>query len=213
MGLQDFWMNVRKAAGLAAPLSIADSPRIDSEIIEESLRRTELWLTPHAIDGYCDADFAFLSDAERARMAHVVAEFRDVVAKVYPTAPAPAQVKESALPLLRDLVQMLEFDRFADPEAFRLGKQIERELEPYWPPELAELRFKSGLDATGDPGLWIWVFLNEEASREDQTFLEAAARLKGVVDPIARQIAPDRWPYLSFRPINEPEEAVASEVR
>ena len=73
----------------------------------------------------------------------------------------------------------MEFDRFADPEAYRLGKQIDRELRPYWPPELAELRFKSGLDHTGDPGLWIWVFLTEEISREDKTFLEAATRLRG----------------------------------
>jgi hypothetical protein len=42
----------------------------------------------------------------------------------------------------------------------------------------------------------------------DDDFLKAAHRLREILDPIARRVSPDRWPYLSFRPIKEPAEAV-----
>ncbi|MGO8899741.1 MAG: hypothetical protein ACLQU5_15535, partial [Isosphaeraceae bacterium] len=61
---------------------------------------------------------------------------------------------------------------------------------------------------TGDPALWIWVFLTEDVSKDDETFLRAAQWLPTILDPIARRVAPGRWPYLSFRPITEPAEAV-----
>jgi len=38
--------------------------------------------------------------------------------------------------------------------------------------------------------------------------LRAAQRLRAILDPIARRVDPDRWPYLSFGPITEPAEAV-----
>src|SRR5208337_1447637 len=106
--------------------------------------------------------------------------------------------KQSLTPL------RLEFHRYGDAEAYRLGKQIEQKLQPHWPKEIAELRFNTGLDHTGDPALWIWVFLTEDVSKDDETFLRAAQWLPTILDPIARRVAPDRWPYLSFRPIAEP---------
>jgi hypothetical protein len=104
-----------------------------------------------------------------------------------------------------------EFNRYEDPEAYRLGKQIEREIKPQWPPELAEIQFKTALDHTGDPGIWIRAWLTEEASATDDQFLENAKELRHWLDPIARDVAPDRWPYLSFWSIaDEAELADAS---
>ena len=59
-------------------------------------------------------------------------------------------------------MEFLEFDRYADAEAYRLGKLIERELRPRWPVELAQLRFNTGLDHSGDPALWVWAYLTED---------------------------------------------------
>jgi hypothetical protein len=47
-----------------------------------------------------------------------------------------------------------------------------------------------------------------DVSRNDDEFLKVAQRLRAMLDPISRRVAPDRWPYLSFRPIAEPAEAV-----
>jgi len=208
MALHEFWTNVRIGVGLMSPQAIADSPRIDTATIENALRRATLWLTPQAVAGFEESDFPFLPEDERVRLAILVKDFRDLAGTVSPTEPAAKDVVDSAMPLFREIVEMLEFDRYGDAEAYKLGKQIEQALGPHRPAELAELRFNTGLDHSGDPALWIWAFLTDEVSENDETFLKAARRLRGILDPIARRVAPDRWPYLAFRPITEPVEAV-----
>jgi hypothetical protein len=208
MAVQEFWNNVRIGARLIAPQVVADSPQLDRGFIESTLRRATLWLTPRTVEGFNEADFPFLPQEERERLAKLVNEFSEVAPPVSPTDAAPREVVDLALPLFREILQMLEFHRYGDAEAYRLGKQIEQKLQPHWPKEIAELRFNTGLDHTGDPALWIWVFLTEEVSKKDEDFLKAARRLRSILDPIARRVDPDRWPYLSFRPITEPAEAV-----
>ena len=212
MAFQDFWINVRTGSGLRTPEHVADSVPIDADMVEDSLRRQDRWLTPRAVAGFNEADFAFLSDEERERLAKRVAEFRTATAGVSPAVSTPARVRDAAFPIFRDLVLTLEFHRYGDPDAYRVGKQIENELRRHWPPELAELRFQTGMDHTGDPGLWIWAFLTEDISREDRTFLEAANRLRGILGSVARYVDPDRFPYLSFRAIKEPAEMVAEDA-
>ena len=208
MALQEFWNNVRIGARLIAPQVVADSTPPDRGFLESTLRRATFWLTPRTVEGFNEADFTFLPKQEQERLAKLVNEFSTVAAQVGPTDDAPPEVIESAFPLFLGILQMLEFHRYGDAEAYRLGKQIEQKLQPNWPKEIAELRFNTGLDHTGDPALWIWVFLTEEVSRNDEDFLNAANRLREILDAIARRVAPDRWPYPSFRPITEPAEVV-----
>lgn len=208
MALSDFWISVRTAAKLFAPQVIVDAPQLDAGEIERILRGTTLWLTPGAVAGFDEKDFSFLPEAEQTRLAKLVTEFRQEASNVSPTTPVPDDALERALPLFRDIALSLGFDRYEDAEAFRLGKLIEQKLQPHWPKEIAELRFNTGLDHSGDPALWIWALLTEEVSKNDEDFLKAAHRLRAILDSIARRVAPDRWPYLSFRPITEPAEAV-----
>jgi hypothetical protein len=193
---------------VAPPRVVVDSPRLDVSRIEDMLRSTDPWLTPEVVAGFDEKDFSFLPDDERGRLARLVADFRAVAETVRPTGPAPRDAVERALPLFRDIVQSLEFDRYGDAEAFRLGKLIEREIAPHRPSELAELRFNTGLDHSGDPALWIWAFLSDEASDTDEHFLEAAQTLRDLLRSTARRVAPDRWPYISFRSLAEQLEPV-----
>jgi hypothetical protein len=141
MALPEFWTNVWVASGLVPPLTIADSPRIDTASIESALRRGTQWLTPRAVHGFDETEFSFLTASQAERLAKLVEDFREVAAKAGPTAPAAPEVLDSAMSLFREIVEMLEFDRYGDAGAYRLGKQIERELQPCRPTELAELRF------------------------------------------------------------------------
>jgi hypothetical protein len=208
MALHDFWSNVRTGARYFSPQAIVDAPRLDAEAIERMLRERTHWLTPRAVAGFDEKEFSFLPDGERVKLAKLVADFQTVASSISPTAPVADDAVERALPLFRDIVRLLEFDRYGDADAFRLGKLIEREIAPRRLPELAELRFHTGFDHSGDAALWIWVFLTEDVSKNDDAFLKVAQRLRATLDPIARRVAPDRWPYLSFRPITEPAEAV-----
>jgi hypothetical protein len=205
MALQDFWMSVRRAAGpIVRPTHVVDLPRLDPNEIGRTLRgASTLWLTPRAVAGFDVKDFEFLSQAERRRLAKLVKDFRTLTSRGNPKEPATEDVVERALDLFRDILLLLEFNRYEDPEAYRLGKQIEQAIKDQWPAELAELRFSTGLDHAGDPGIWIWVFVTEEASVTDDQFLEHAKKLRHWLDSIAREVAPERWPYLSFRSIEE----------
>jgi hypothetical protein len=208
MALCDFWLNVRTGARLIAPHVTVDAPKLDSSAIEQSLRRATLWQTPRSVAGFNEADFDFLPDTERARLAQLVTDFRKIASGVKPTAPASEDQIAQALPLFRDIVGMLEFDRYGDAEAYRLGKQIEQAIEAYRLRELAELRFDTGSDHSGDPAIWIWAFLTDTAAESDERFLENAQRLRELLDPVARMIAPERWPYLSFRSLVEQAQSV-----
>jgi len=208
MALRDFWISVRTAAKMFAPQAIVDSPRLDAEAIERTLRGATLWLSTSAVAGFDEKDFSFLPDAERTRLAKLVTEFRTVASTVRPTAPAPNDAVEKALPLFRDIVQSLEFERYGDAEAYRLGKLIEYEIASYRPAHLAELRFNTGLDHSGEPALWIWAFLSADVSEKDEEFLATAQTLRDLLDPVARRVAPDRWPYISFRSLSEQSEPV-----
>ncbi len=207
-GADEFWRSVRAAANFVAPPVTADAPKLDAVAIEQALRRTTVWLTPRAVAGFNDEDFDFLPDADRAKLALLVTAFRQIALEVKPTAPPSHAQVAQAVPLFRDVVGILEFDRYGDAEAYRLGKQIEQAIEPYRPKELAELRFNTGPDHSGDPAIWIWAFLTDVAAESDERFLENAEQLGKMLDLVARALVPDRWPYLSFRSIAEQSEVV-----
>jgi hypothetical protein len=202
MALRDFWINVRRVTPLPAPEAVIDSPKLDAARIEQALRGTDLWLTPRAVAGYHEADFDFLPEPERQRLTRLVEGFQQIAAEIDPTAPPPQEAVEQALPLFQDIIVLLEFDRFGDAEAFRLGKQIENLIRRHRPPELVELRFQTGLDHTGDPAIWIWYLLADDAADEERLF-QTAERARKLLDGAARSVAPERWPYVRFRTVGE----------
>lgn len=211
MSLHDFWTNVRMGAGLIGPRDFADAPQLDASDLTNRLREATPWLTPRSVDGFDAADFSFLPESERTRVSKCVTDFQGVAANVNPTTPASKAAVDKALPLFLEIIQTLGLDRYEDEEAYRLGKLIERTIEPYRPPELAYLRFRAARDHTGDPGLWIWAFLSDDPARTDDQFLEAAHQLRKLIAPVARRIAPDRYPYIAIRELselNEPMEAL-----
>jgi hypothetical protein len=208
MAVDDFWMNVRTAARLPVPQSLVDSPQLDAEAIDRALRITTAWLSPSAVAGFFEQDFSFLTDAERLRLAELHRDFLEAVTKKSQTALPAGDLIEKVLPIFRGIVQALEYDRYGDPTAFRLGKLIEKAIAARRPPELAELRFNTGSDHSGDPALWIWAFLSADVSDSDEKFLETAQEFRDLLDPAARQVSPDRWPYISFRSMAEQSEPV-----
>lgn len=204
MSLQDFWLNVRTSARLVERRAIVDSPRFELDSIEHSLQGTTFWLTLKAVAGYDEKDFEFLPDSERRHLTDLVAEFRRVASTVPPTIQTSDPKVKQATPLFRDIVATLEFDCFEDAEAFRLGKQIEQVIQA---DRLVELRFSTGLDSTGDPAIWIWAILTDEAA-DRSVFARTTTAIRDRLESISRAVSPDRWPHIRFRTLSEQAEVV-----
>jgi hypothetical protein len=212
MSLQDFWLSVRTGTSFLAPRATADSPKLDANKIAQTLRSAVIWLTPKSVEGFEAADFPFLPESERTQLADLVAQFHAIASIVPPTEPATREQIDQALPFFLGIIKMLEFDRYGDAEAYRIGKKIEQAIDNYRPQELAELRFNTGRDHTGDPAIWIWAILEEAAAADDARFFHLTEKMRKLLDTASRAMAPDLWPYIRFRTVSEQAEIMEAQA-
>jgi hypothetical protein len=202
MALREFLANIRSAGGLISPRAAVDSPRLDARRIEYILRQSHRWLTPKAVEGFDPDDFAFLSKEERRDLQESVDRFLRVAEHVPGSAQASESQLKAAIPAFRKIVKILRPDKYADPDALVIGKRIEQFLRGRLPDWVRELVFDTGSDAQGDPALWIWVEIDDEAAAED-VFAQNTRSAWNVVEMAARKLAMDRWPYIRFRTTSE----------
>ena len=201
MALHDFWGNVRSAFKERSAPHIIDAKELDAEAIERILRDNSGWLTRKIVSGYSEAEFAFLPDEKRRRLTNLVKAVGSIARQVPLIRPAMEEQIETAVPLVRDIIEILAFDHYGDPEAFRIGTQIEQLIETDGPTDLAELRFETHLDWAKEPGIWIWAILRNESGKIDD-FLQAARGLQQLLWVASREIDPEKIPYISFRSIS-----------
>lgn len=205
MAVEEFWTSVRTAASLMVPKAAVDSPRLDRDRIERILQGATFWLTPGAIKGYYPYDpkeFKFLSEEERQRLEEAVKKFKAVAESVPKKAPATDQQISEGVKEFRKILEVVRPDKYADFDAFVIGKKIEKHVRDELPQWVREMVFETGYDASGAPALWIWVEVEDEAAREkaiDENYLLISGTLRGA----ATQICPDRWAYIRMRTVSE----------
>ena len=205
MSVQDFWINVRRATTALSPWARIDSQRIDAADIERELRALPAWLNSKCAEGFNPDEFSFLPEANRKKLASLVRRVREVASKVPLFATATPEQVDRAVPPFLEIIAMLEFQRYADADAYIWGKQIERFIVPYRPPILADLRFETGLDHTSDPGIWIWMIVTD-AAVEVPEFRTNTNFIRRLLDTASRAVAPERWPYIRLRTVAEQAE-------
>ncbi len=209
MSLPEFWDNVRLGAGVLFPVVGVDSPRLDRAMLEQILRRANAWLTPKSVEGFDISDFGFLSDDDRAKLASAVNDFAAIASQMPPKGAATKGQEKKAREQFLKVVEALDFDHFDDVDAYRIGKQIEGQIRHCRPAGLAELRFRTGPDSAGDPAIWIWAILEDEAAG-DEAFPRLATDVRELLEQVSRRVAPDRWPYVRFSTVSE--EAVGAQA-
>jgi hypothetical protein len=208
MSLPKFLQNVRMATGLLAPAVQTDSSKLDPASLARTLALADLWLTTHAIEGFDERDFVFLSSEDRSRLADGVAKFRAVAESVPPTEPATRRQVEEARGALGTILRVLE-PYLSTAEA----KDIERILAQAVRPDeswIPTLDFKLGNDATGDPAVWVWLIVNDDVDVEDAG---VQTRLQAVRDRIDRELARakvERYPYTLVRSRSEVKELLGN---
>jgi hypothetical protein len=200
--LHAFWLSIMYALDGLPPSMVPSGLRLTDEMIEADFR-----LTPHTAEEFQEDAFSFLPEGELSRLKNAVEKVRAVSSNMGPRVVATRDERDEALPYFKIIVRVLEPDRFTDPETFKLGKKIERELAPVRPSHLDQLRFMSGLDSTDDPALWVWVYVAETGEYDDATFLARADEIENVLKPIARAVAPEGRVYFHFRTTSDLHDA------
>lgn len=206
MAFEDFWWNVWTATGLRRGPNIADTPRITSGEIAARLAVNNFWARPKSVSGFDKSDLPFLSEEEQTRLDELVKAFRAEVGESGMPPPASGERLERASPVFQKIVEQLEFDRFSNPDAFRIGKAVELLIAPTRPIALDHLRFMTGTDSTGDPGLWVWAFVRETGEHDEPEFFRGVDAIDPLLKQAAEEVAPDRFAYISYRStLDQPE--------
>lgn len=204
MALEEFWNSVRAGRSLM----FARTTKVPAASSAPTQRvRTTLWMSRNSVAGFAPDDFSFLSDRDRERLTRSVSGFLDAISNLTPSVPASQRQVARAEPPFLEIVKLLEFTRYEDVDAFRIGKSIEAEVQGSRPAWLSALKFKTGLDSTGDPALWIWAYLADDAI-EGPDANRNEAEVRDLLDAAARSAAPDRWPYIRFRSASEMQEEI-----
>jgi len=126
-----------------------------------------------------------------------VERFLRVAEQVPPTKPATSsQVKEAAA-AFRAMLKTLEPYLPTDDET----QQIRKALRSISFPKNVVLTwtFEVGADSTGDPAIWIWVIVDDQAAKHEEFFTKTAREVEGEIRAALSAAGVARWPYIHFR--------------
>lgn len=91
--------------------------------------------------------------------------------------------------------------RKSDKRAEEIGKRVVQHIGESLPRWVEGLRFETGEDWVGDPALWIWVELEDEAARRD--FNRKINLVQGQIQEAIRVLDIGIWPFIRFRTVSE----------
>jgi len=217
MALADFWENVRARNPLLHEgVSPPDAPRVTAEALDAELTRRGGWHTLGHLKGYDEKDFDFLLDANRERLTAIVMQFNTTSVELLSlwyrfrsdsdAEDLFAELVPVARSLLRDIILLLEQDRYFSPDGLQYGKLVERELADTMPGRCFDLRFLVGNDWSGDRSLWVWVMLplNIDTDEGERDFVQALSDLRQPISDACRSAVPELFAYISFRTTETP---------
>jgi hypothetical protein len=200
MAIEVFWDNVRHAARVVVPrglmTDVAEVP--PPAVLEGGLRATTpIWRRGASVVGYAEADFDFLPPQDREKLTEAVQGFKGALAT---DAPADPDKPDEAAKTFATILGILNFYRYADSLAFRLGKQVETLAQQRGLPEVVrELRFSTS-DPSGDlPVLNVTAVLKEEDLKTEAKFLEMARLVRAKLEPVTEEVAPDWFAHIMCR--------------
>jgi hypothetical protein len=199
----EFLANFQMAARPISPTDHTGGLRLDPKHLESLLRRVPSWLTPRAVKSFDIKDFAELPpDAQRA-LESAVEQFQSVAKRAPRRPPAPAELVDQALPAFLTIFELVHpyLDEYAP---YPILKQASL------PDYVTDFAIKVGRDWDGDPSIWVWVIIKDEAA--DSDFSKRAAAIRELVPAVLEDAEIPRWPYIRFRTQSEQNEVEREEL-
>jgi hypothetical protein len=199
MAKQEFIQNVRLARNLFFHRVEADHPGVNADEIARRLSRAALWLTPAAVRGFDALDFPELPANTREELERSVREFTEVASQVPDDGPASAEQEAAAIRGFQNILRILQ-PYFPTPEELTQLRTAMKAVN--LPDSVQTWDYEFGRDSSGDPAVWIWIVVDDEAA-VDVTFTAATTRLQRDIHRALQRAGLDRWPYVRFRTFSE----------
>lgn len=202
MARQEFLLNLKTAAGFLSPRVQANGVRLGSEYLERILRRSTIWLTPRALDGFDVADYPDLDPKTRDRLVRAIERFQAVARRIDPKEPASDADLAEAGPAFAEILDILGDDL----EGFSIYQALKAQRFPAY---VRDYAIGLGEDSTGDPAAWIWLIVSDESRIDD--YIRDLPELRDTAKRALDRAREDRLLYLGFRAESEQREDIESE--
>jgi hypothetical protein len=208
MPATDFLTHFRAASLFLHPVHDLGTDPPTAEQLEDARKYSQFWLTPSAVEGFDPDDFYTLSAEEKAALAGRIEQFVSVAAQVpADTAPTPDQVREA-----RDhfLAIRRMVDRYVwDWESLKVIGAVEQLIrEGKLPNFVVGADARVGEDSTGDPAVWVWFIVTDEAAADDRIF-QSLPLLREHVTQWLDAMGYRRIVYIHFRSLSSIREVLA----
>ncbi len=87
-------------------------------------------------------------------------------------------------------------------EAFQIQYRLERQLKGKLPAWIESFNCEIGTDVVGDPAVWVWLNVSQEAAANDLVVKEGE-QVRDLVQTAVRRLRVGRWPFVRFRSLAE----------
>jgi hypothetical protein len=199
MSKQEFLQSLRTARNVffhrVGPHAAHEDPRDP----KSQLARALIWLAPSSVSGFDPSEFTELSPDVREQLKDRVQQFLDVAKHVGPDKKPTQDEVRRAMQAFLDVVSILDPYLSANEEAQKVREVLEG---VDFPPGVVTWEYEIGADATGDPAVWIWLFVDEDVVQRKEVSRVTTAAREMIRDALsAAGIA--RWPYVRARTVAE----------
>ncbi len=79
-------------------------------------------------------------------------------------------------------------------------------VRPQFPAFVRDAVFQLRNDHTGEPGVWVWLILDDDTEIESRAIQAEMAPVRRAIFDRVLESVPGRWPYISVRLVSDQQE-------
>jgi len=199
MAMLDFLQAVRAARNaFVHEVNPTDSMNLHDPDIQRS--RAPIWLASSVVKDFDPADFVELNKDNRQELEATVKRYKKIAENFdHKRGKISQEQMREAIATFLQLVKIIEHFIENGEEAEELRHLLE---SLNYPKGIVTWEFETGFDSTGDPALWIWIFVDEKlARRKDIT--DVTMNVQRQIQEALAKSKIVRWPYVHVRSVAE----------
>ncbi|MDB5311249.1 MAG: hypothetical protein JWO38_5451 [Gemmataceae bacterium] len=200
MSMPEFMNRLRLVSSMLPPgvfssQGLSDSPA-DERLRHKALASADVWLDPAFVAGVKAGDFFYLDEHERKELETALERFAKLAGEASRGHGLTLEQRSQGLEVLIKFVDVLK----PVPAPDNLLIPVLWRLESTYPEYVLGFDCEFGTDSTGDPAVWVWVVVPDDADVESKAFDGFEKSIDKVVRGWLKEVGKeDVWPYIRLR--------------